>query len=81
MRDMEQKPYSEDEAKVAKFFADAGTGGGDDPIGALIVCHQWAMEQRNRYRKALQTIKDRDPDKPLQPIQWAVAVACEALDD
>lgn len=39
MRDLDDRPYTPDEARAAKFFFEAGTGGGDDPIGALIASH------------------------------------------
>ncbi len=54
MRDIEKNPYSKDEARVAKFFADLGVGGGDDPIENLIVAHQYVIAQRNSLRTALE---------------------------
>ena len=54
MRDIEKQPYSPDEARVAKFFVDAGVGGGDDPIGTILASHAYAAAQRNRLREALE---------------------------
>lgn len=42
-RDLDAKPYSADEARVAKWFSDHGVGGGVDPIGAMIS----GLEYRN----------------------------------
>lgn len=54
MRDIDKNPYSYDEMRVAKFFADqAGIGGGDDPIGSLIASHRALADERNRYKAAL----------------------------
>ena len=51
-RNLEEKPYSPDEARVAKWFSDtAGIGGGDDPIGALIASHEYVVAERNRLRE------------------------------
>jgi hypothetical protein len=57
VRDLDKNPYSKDEARVAKFFFDRGTGGGDDPIGALIASHEYLAHERNELRKALETAK------------------------
>lgn len=58
MRDLDEKPYSPDEQRVAKFFADAGTGGGDDPIGAILASHAYLAAKRNQMRKTLTSIVD-----------------------
>jgi hypothetical protein len=51
-RDFEKNPYSADEARVAKWFADtAGIGGGDDPIGALIASHEYLAADLAAERK------------------------------
>lgn len=48
MRDFEQRPYSEDEARVAKFLMDkTGIGGGDDPIGSLMASYDYVVAERN----------------------------------
>jgi hypothetical protein len=52
-RDLDEKPYSEDEKRVAKFFFDKGVGGGDDPIGALMASHEMLVAQRNALAKRL----------------------------
>jgi hypothetical protein len=63
MRDIEKDPYSKDEARVAKFFSDAGTGGGDDPIGSILASHAYAMAERNRFRTALlEIVRVRDEE-------------------
>lgn len=56
MREFETHPYSADEARVAKYFADRGIGGGDDPIGAMLVGYAWVVEHMNKYRAALEAI-------------------------
>jgi len=61
MRDFDKNPYSPDEARVAKFFGDKGTGGGDDPIGALMASHDYAIAQRNYLAKSLGVHPNIDP--------------------
>lgn len=56
-RDMRKKPYSKDEARVAAYFFARGTGGGDDPIGSILASHSFAIEQRNIYKAALETLR------------------------
>ncbi len=47
MRDLDEHPYSEGEAQVAKYLVDlTGIGGGDDPIGFLIASHRELVRQR-----------------------------------
>lgn len=71
MRDIDKNPYSEDEARVAQFFFDAGLGGGDDPIGFIIASHQVLAAERNDLRKvvadAIETLESMDlhDDNPL----------------
>lgn len=50
-RDIDKNPYSPDEARVAKWFCDRGIGGGDDPIGALIALHEYAMSEIKDIRE------------------------------
>lgn len=50
-RDMDARPYSADEARVAKFFFDRGTGSGDDPIGAILASHAYTTAELTRLRK------------------------------
>lgn len=45
-RDLDKNPYSPDEQRVAQFFFERGTGGGDDPIGALIASHEYLIAER-----------------------------------
>lgn len=52
-RDLETNPYSPDEERVAKFLADHGVGGGDDPIGALIATYGFVIGQRGTLKEAL----------------------------
>lgn len=51
MRDLDKNPYSEAEQRVAQFFFDRGTGGGDDPIGAILASHQALADQRNELQR------------------------------
>ncbi|WP_420237677.1 hypothetical protein ACOBR2_19100 [Telmatobacter bradus] len=47
MRDLNEKPYSREEAEAAKYLDElAGVGGGDDPVGFLIVSHRELIRQR-----------------------------------
>lgn len=78
MRDIEAQPYTEDEARVAKFFADAGAGGGDDPIGTLLACHAYAMQERNRFREGLNIIAQAGT---VHGGAWCVAQAYGYLND
>ena len=55
-RDLDAKPYSDDEKRVAEWFFEKGTGGGDDPIGAMIASHEYLAAERNRMRVALEDI-------------------------
>jgi hypothetical protein len=47
MRDLTKNPYSTDEQRVVKFLAEAqdddGIGGGDDPIGLMLVSWRGAV--------------------------------------
>lgn len=49
-RDLDKNPYSVDEARVAKFLFDLGAGGGDDPIGFILVSHAYMAAERNQLR-------------------------------
>lgn len=50
-RDIDKNPYSTDEARVAKWFCERGIGGGDDPIGALMSLHEFAMAELRAFRE------------------------------
>lgn len=51
MRNLDEKPYSREEAEVAKYLMElAGIGGGDDPVGFLIVSHRELARQRALLR-------------------------------
>jgi len=48
-RDIDANPYSSDELRVAKYIVDfTGIGGGDDPIGFLIVSHRTLVDERKK---------------------------------
>ena len=61
MRDLDQQPYSEDEARVAKFLFDKGAGGGDDPIGYLMASHDYLIHQRNELRRTIEKLLRSPP--------------------
>jgi hypothetical protein len=52
-RDMDKNPYSPDERRVAKFLFDLGAGGGDDPIGFMMLSHAVLAEERNTLRQRI----------------------------
>jgi hypothetical protein len=58
-RDMEAKPYSPDEMRVAQWLSKKGVGGGDDPIGFLMVSYDWLIEER---KSAMAQAWPRDPE-------------------
>jgi hypothetical protein len=47
-RDMKTNPYTSDEKRVAEWLSKKGVGGGDDPIGFLMVSYDWLIEERKR---------------------------------
>jgi hypothetical protein len=53
MRNIDKEPYSKDEARVARFFYERGTGGGDDPIGALIASHEYLIAERKSMPQSI----------------------------
>jgi hypothetical protein len=53
MRDIDEKPYTPDEARVAAFFFERGIGGGDDPIGSMMAGYAFLVEQRNQLQVEL----------------------------
>lgn len=61
MRDLEQQPYSPDEARVAKFLFDKGVGGGDDPIGFLMASHEYVVAERNALSAAIKSLGRSPP--------------------
>ena len=78
-RDMDTRPYSADEQRVAAWLvAKIGIGGGDDPIGFLIASHDCAIVQRNILRDGLSEIADTDPDDGTA---WFHAYAREVLEE
>ncbi len=59
-RNLEEKPYSEDEKRVAKFFHERGVGGGDDPIGFILASYAYLVEERNDLRSELNRLRDNE---------------------
>ena len=60
LRDLDQKPYSAEEAAVAEYlFQLIGIGGGDDPVGSLIVSHRELVRQRAVLRAKYPEIFDK----------------------
>jgi hypothetical protein len=58
MRDIDANPYDPSEARVAREFAERfNVGGGDDPVGALLGMHNYAVHQRNAAREALRAAR------------------------
>lgn len=55
-RDLDSNPYSPDERRVAEWLFDQGVGGGDDPIGYLIVSHKYLSVERRHLRKVLDNL-------------------------
>ncbi len=52
MRDLDEKPYSPEEQRAAEYLTDlTGVGGGDDPVGFLIVSHRELVRQRTVFRE------------------------------
>src|SRR5690348_7380386 len=59
MRDLEKRPYSADEKRVAEWWSTKiGVGGGDDPIGCLIVSHEVLAADRQYYRSLIRRFRD-----------------------
>lgn len=54
MRNIDEHPYSKDEDRVAEWLVDkTGIGGGDDPIGFILVSHEYIAASNRRLRSAL----------------------------
>lgn len=83
MRDLDKKPYSADEAKIAKFFCDRGVGGGDDPVGSLLCGYAYLIEQRKRLQTSLRDCVSFMKDDISGPSQRSgiIAEAEAALDE
>lgn len=70
MRNQDENPYSPEEREAAKYLYDlAGIGGGDDPVGCLIVSHRDLVRQRTilkeRYPKIFNQIACYAEDEML----------------
>ncbi len=52
MRNLDDKPYSEDGARVAKFLFERGVGGGDDPIESLLASYELLSAERKEWKQA-----------------------------
>lgn len=51
MRNLDEKPYSQEEAEAAKYLMElTGLDGGDDPVGFLIASHREPARQRTVLR-------------------------------
>jgi len=73
-------PYSPDEARVAKFFAEAGIGGGEDPIGSLIASHRYAMAQLAELkRQPPGTAGSRDSDAEMTHVTTRAGIEVHRL--
>ena len=61
MRDFDKKPYSPDEAQVAKWLVDrGGFGGGDDPIGFLLTSYEYVVEiAKGRFKTINEALQAR----------------------
>lgn len=51
MRNMDEKPYTPDESRVAEFIWDRGLGGGDDPIGFILASYAYLAADRSDLRR------------------------------
>lgn len=65
-RDLDEKPYSEDEKRVAAWFFKHGIGGGSDPIGALIASHELMAAQRRQAMDVLIELVKKTPYLPTE---------------
>lgn len=71
-RNFRERPYSADEARVAKYLSDLGVGGGDDPVGFILLSNT-ELARRNRiFRDRLSSAGmsvsfDEDPDASEEP--------------
>ncbi len=84
-RDLDARPYSPDEARVARFFAETGIGGGDDPIGFILASHAELARQRNALRglktplqAAAQALRSYQHGNSGPDLAEEVADACDA---
>lgn len=51
MRDLDEKPYSPEEMKIATYLTElTGIGGGHDPIGFLLASHFELVRQREHLQ-------------------------------
>jgi hypothetical protein len=60
-RDFDKNPYSPDEEKVAKWLVErsgGNVGGGEDPIGFLMVSYDYLVHQRNQIAEACKRYND-----------------------
>ena len=62
-RDFDKNPYSADEQRVAKWLDEkGGMGGGEDPIGFLMVSYDYLVYQRNQIAEACKRLATSDFD-------------------
>lgn len=87
MRNLDEKPYSPEEAEAAKYPADlTGIGGGDHPVGFLITSHRELVRQRSVLRAKYPAIFDgiacdwgRLVQRKLQPPRANPALGIEGF--
>lgn len=57
-RDIEARPYSSDEQRVAEWLCEhTQVGGGDDPIGFLLASVGYLQIQKRALRDALEAVQ------------------------
>jgi hypothetical protein len=83
MRDFEEKPYSSDEQRVAKWLSEKGVGGGDDPVGYLMVAHDYLVGERNRLIHDLErALSKAEQERIARDAKWeAERLRVKALED
>ena len=59
LRDLDQEPYSPEEAAATEYLVHlTGVGGGDDPVGFLIASHRDLVRQRTVLKAKYPEILD-----------------------
>lgn len=68
-RDFEADPYDRSEARIAKALAErTGIGGGDDPVGFVLVAMEALAADRRRFSAALKRIAEEAKDPKIAAI-------------
>jgi hypothetical protein len=87
-RDIDQIPYDRQERRVVDYLHQITheIGGGDDPIGFLIVSHAYSRHEIHLYRKVacaatklLESCDRADPGDKMQPIADELRHALEVI--